>query len=194
MTRNLSVQAKVSTLALAAALAAGPSPAVAQSFQGGGSFTHGSGSISTPDSITTNITVTSPQAVIDWTPFPDGGTSGQQIVFQAGGTTATFSSASDFAVLNRIDVDDMTRMIRMDGTINSLVNGSTGGSIYFYSPSGFILGATSVINVGSLVLSSLPITVDGNGNFINGGTVIFGAAPTRSTIPSIRRPRSRPIP
>ena len=121
MTRNLSVRARVSTLALSIALVAGPSPAVAQSFQGSGSFTNGTGSISTPDSVTTNISVTSPQAVIDWTPTDNAINNGQQIVFQAGGTTATFSSTSDFAVLNRINQTDMTRMIRMDGTINGLV-------------------------------------------------------------------------
>ena len=142
MTRNMSVHCKVSTLALAVALVVGPTPVSAQSFNGTGSFTYGSGTIDTPDSITTNITIDTPSAVIDWTPTPDDGNSGQDIIFQAGGTFATFSSATDFAVLNRIDVDDMTRMIRMDGTISSLVNGSTGGSVYFYSPSGIVLGAT----------------------------------------------------
>ena len=177
MTRKSRLPSRVSLLALATVMVAGASPAAAQSFQGDGTFAHGTGSITTPDLVTTNISVTSPQAVIDWIPFADGGTSGQDIVFQAGLTTANFTSASDFAVLNRIDPGDMTRMIRMDGTITSKVDGVTGGSVYFYSPSGFVLGATSLIDVGSLVLTSRPITVDGNGNFINNGTVIFGEAP-----------------
>ena len=63
----------------------------------------------------------------------------------------------------------------LNGTINSLVNGQTGGSVFFYSPKRFVPTGTSIINVGSLVLSASPITVtvDGNGNsFINNGSVV----------------------
>jgi hypothetical protein len=70
----------------------------------------------------------------------------------------------------------------LDGTINSLVNGSPGGSIFFYSPSGFIIGSNAVINVGSLVLSASPIAVDGNGNFINGTSVTFNQAPNANAL------------
>jgi filamentous hemagglutinin family protein len=76
----------------------------------------------------------------------------------------------NFAVLNRINVADPPRIVGHQRHINSLVNGQTGGSIFFYSPSGFVIGSSAVINVGSLVLTASPITVDGNGNFINGTT------------------------
>ena len=80
MTRKSSVSLQASSLALAIALVAGPTPAAAQSFDGSGSFTHGTGSISNPDSITTNISVTSPQAVIDWTPTDDAINNGQGLI------------------------------------------------------------------------------------------------------------------
>jgi filamentous hemagglutinin family protein len=112
------------------------------------------------------------QTVIDW--VPDDPTPGPIVVFQSGGT-ATFSSTDDFAVLNRINVADNNRQVFMNGTIRSTINGSTGGDVFFYSPSGFVIGANATIDVGSLVLTSRPITVDGNGNFINNGVVQFGA-------------------
>lgn len=184
MTRNLSVQTKVSSLALAVALAAGPSPALAQSFQGAGSFAHGTGSINTttggtPAENTTTITVNTAQSVIDWNASDDTVGNVGAINFQPAGTTATFQNnpdlvAGDFAVLNRIDIEDPTRIVALNGNIQSLVNGQTGGSIFFYSPSGFVVTGTAVINVGSLVLTSLPVTVT-DGNFINNGVVEFGA-------------------
>ena len=123
--------------------------------------------------------------MIDWTPSDNAVGNFGAINFQPNNTTATFQNNPDlvggFAVLNRINVADQTRIVALNGTINSLINGQTGGSVFFYSPSGFVLTGTSVINVGSLVLSASPITVtvDGNGNssFINNGTVVFGQAP-----------------
>ena len=178
MTRRLSVQAKVSTLALAAALAAGPSPAAAQSFQGTlNGATGATVDQSTPGQ--TNVTVNQSQAVINWTATnaPAGGT----IVFQPDGTAATFSGASDFAVLNRVAPGTAGNAIYMGGSINSLVGGNVGGTVYFYSPNGIVIGQNAAINVGSLGLTTLPITDDGNGNWMTGfgganPTVTFGQA------------------
>src|SRR5690348_11750596 len=170
-------RASCSTMALATVLVAGATPAAAQSFQGTGSFSSGSGAITTPTPTTTNIQIDSSQAVIDWTPSDNNVGNFGAINFQPQDTVATFTGASDYAVLNRINVNDLSRMIAFGGTVNSLVGGQTGGKIYFYSPSGFVLTGTSVFNVGSLVLSASPITVDGNGNFINNGSVTFGQAP-----------------
>src|SRR3990170_7083130 len=163
-----------SIVALATVLVVGASPAAAQSFQGTGSFASGSGSITTGTG-TTDIAVGSSQAVIDWTPSDNLVGNFGAINFQPSGTTATFNGTNgDYAVLNRIGVADPSRMIAMSGTINSLIGGEvTGGSIYFYSPSGFVMTGTSVVNVGSLVLSASPISVDGNGDFINNGSVVF---------------------
>lgn len=176
MKRNKSVPIRVSTLALAVALVAGASPAAAESFKGTPNVFSGSANIS-EGVLTTDISIDSPQAVIDWTPDDNAVGNFGAIAFQDSGTTATFSSATDFAVLNRINVADPSRIVALSGTTNSLVNGVTGGSVFFYSPSGFVLTGTSVFNVGSLVLTASPISVDGNGNFITNGTVTFGQAP-----------------
>ena len=173
MTRNVTKTTLCSTLAIATAMVMIPHRASAQAFQGSGAFANGAGSINTTTT-TTDITINSSQAVIDWAPSDTAVGNFGAIGFQYSGTTATFSGASDFAVLNRINAADTSRAIFMDGTINSLVNGQTGGSIFFYSPSGLIVGQNAVINVGSLGLTSSPIAVDGNGNFLNGTTVTFG--------------------
>ncbi len=184
MTRSLSVSSRVSTLALAVALAAGPSPAAAQSFAGTGAFTnpaHGTIDNSVPN--TTTVTVNQDQSVINWTPI-DNGTGGGAINFQPQDTTAIFQNnpdlVGDFAVLNRINVADNSRAVALNGSIQGMVNGQTGGAIYFYSPSGFVVGATAVINVGSLVLSASPISFDQDtGIFIDtndGSKVSFGLA------------------
>ena len=170
-----------SVLALATVMLVGATPAAAQSLLGSGTFaTNGGGAagITTAPS-TTTITVNPGQSVIDWTPT-DNATGGGAIGFQLGGTTATFNSTNNFAVLNRINQTDISRAISMNGTINARINGQQGGSLYFYSPGGFLLGGGSVINVGSLVLSASPITVDAFGDFIfvpNNNEVIFGQAP-----------------
>ncbi len=169
-----------SALALATVLAIGATPAKAQSLQGTGTFVTNTGGAAdiTPDVNTTTITLNPGQTVIDWTPFDNAVGNFGGIAFQYDGSTATFQSSGNFAVLNRINVADVTRIVSMDGDINGLVGGQTGGSIYFYSPSGFVLGANATINVGSLVLSASPITVDGNGLFISGpnNSVTFGQA------------------
>jgi len=176
MTRNLSVLSRVSSLAIAAVLTAGAS---AQSFLGDPTVTFGSVNIFEGVD-TTDFDVQSPTAVIDWVP-DDNEVGGGAINFQPSGTTATFNSFNgDYAVLNRIGVVDPSRLIGLNGTIQSFIGGeSVGGNIFFYSPSGFVIGSSAVINVGSLVLSASPIFVDDNGNFLgsNGTTVTFEQAP-----------------
>ena len=141
-----------SILALATVLVVGATPAAAQSFQGNGTVTSGTGTITTGVN-TTNISVTTSQTVIDWVPFDNAIANNTAIAFQNSGTTANFSGAGNFAVLNRINPADSTRMISMNGTISSVplgFPGASNGSIYFYTPGGFVLGANSIINVGSL--------------------------------------------
>jgi filamentous hemagglutinin family protein len=173
MTRKLSVLSRVSSLAVAAVLTAG---AAAQSFQGTPTVASGDVVITEGAGIT-DVNLNSVQSVIDWVPDDNAVGNFGGINFQPSGTTATFSSSSDFAVLNRINVADPGRVVGMSGAINSLVNGNTGGSIYFYSPSGFVIGSSAVINVGSLVLTASPLAVDGNGNFLQGTTATFSQAP-----------------
>jgi filamentous hemagglutinin family protein len=178
MTRNLSVLSRVSSLAIAAALT---TAAAAQSFLG--TPTVASGDVVISEGVgTTDVSLNSVQSVIDWMPDDNADCACGAIAFQNSGTTATFSGSSDFAVLNRINVTNNSRWVLLDGTINSLINETTGGNIFFYSPSGFIIGANAVINVGSLVLSASPIAVDGNGNFINGTSVTFNQAPNSGAL------------
>src|SRR4029450_2674318 len=171
-----------SIIALATVMAIGATPALAdtQSFNGTGVFNSGSGTVTTSTE-TTNIALTSNNSVITWTPTDNATGTGTNILFQNSGTTATFSRSTNFAVLNKIMPADMSRAIVMNGTVNSRVSGAQGGSVYFYSPSGFIFGGTSVFSVGSLVVTALPVAVDGSGNFIASpgidNTVVFGQAP-----------------
>jgi len=168
-----------STLAIATSLVLGPSPAAAQSFQG----TVDAGTVGAiVDQSTvgqTNVTITQQQAVINWTATSDP--SGSTIVFQPDGTTATFAGASDFAVLNRVTPGTAGYAIYMGGSINSLIGEGIGGTVYFYSPNGIVIGQNASINVGSLGLTTSQITDDGQGNWMSGfGTaspsVTFGAA------------------
>ena len=118
--RNLALPSRrartsCSVLALATVFVVGPTPASAQSFLGGGTFaTNGGGValITTPTATTTTITVNPGQSVIDWIPT-DNAIGGGNIAFQLSGTTATFTGASNFAVLNRINQADMNRAISL---------------------------------------------------------------------------------
>lgn len=152
-----------SKLAIATALVVGATPAAAQSFQGTVDSSSGIGSIATAPSGTT-INVTSSQAVINWT--ATGSSGGGLTTFQASGTTATFQGVNNFAVLNRVQPTVSGDGIYMNGTINSLVNGQVGGTVYFYSPNGIVIGQNASINVGSLGLTTLPIN-DSEGMWID---------------------------
>ena len=157
------------------------------SFQGNGTFNSGSGSI-TLGTNTTTINVTSPNAVIDWSTF-DTATGGGPINFQPSSTTATFQSFSNFSVLNRILPTDPSRAVQFNGNVVSQIQSATGstpgGTVYFYSPGGVIVGSSAVFNVGNLGLTSIaPAVVGGvfnqtgtSGNFVQlNGAVTAGSA------------------
>ena len=175
MTRNVTKTTLCSTLAIATAMVMGPRPAMAQAFIG--TVTSSTG-VNAPvnGATTTFINVTAPQAVINWD--ATGAASGGVVTFQGSGTTATFSSGIDFAVLNRVNASG--NAIKLDGTINSFAGDFVGGTVYFSSADGIIIGSNAVINVGSLGLTTLPI-LDVLGNWMTdfGGIapqVTFGAA------------------
>jgi filamentous hemagglutinin family protein len=180
-----------SSLAIATALAAAPQAAGAQSFQGNSTVVSGSATVSTGTN-TTTVDVASPQAVINWTPFDTATSTGTPISFQPAGTTATFQSTGDFAVLNRILPSDASRPVVFDGNVISQIQGTTttpGGTVYFYSPGGIIVGANAVFDVGNLGLTTSPVAVDGNGNWYNsvstpiaGRQVQFGQAASGSSV------------
>ena len=150
----------------------------AQAFNGTGVFAPGStGTIGTPSTTQTNIDITSPTAVINWTPTDTAIAAGVPIDFLPSGDTATFSSnQSAYTVLNVIRPTDATRAIVFNGTVNSTVLASEqqvrGGNVWFYAPGGIVVGATGAFNVGSLVLSANEIDTDG-GLFGPGGEIRF---------------------
>jgi filamentous hemagglutinin family protein len=179
MRRVLSTSA--SLLAVAAMLAAAPPRAAhAQSFNATGTITAGSAIIDVATAGQTNVIVDTPSAVIDWNTNEAAGSG--PINFQPAGTTATYvnGNASDFAVLNRIIPNDVTRPAQFNGTvISQLANAATGattrgGTLFFYSPGGILVGPTGVFNVGNLVLtaSDLPVNLSA-GTFGSGGTYSF---------------------
>ena len=55
----------------------------------------------------------------------------------------------------------------MGGNINSLVGEVIGGTVFFYSPNGIVIGQNASINVGSLGLTTSSITDDGQGNWMS---------------------------
>lgn len=148
-----------SSLAIATALLSA-GPAAGQSFQGTGTFNSGTGTI-TAGSSTTTVSITSTDAVIDWTTFDTATNPGVPIDFQPAGTTTTFSSTGDFAVLNRILPSDPSRPVQFNGTVLSRIATAAGGTVYFYSPGGVIVGATATFDVGNLGLTSVAPEVVG---------------------------------
>jgi filamentous hemagglutinin family protein len=149
--------------ALGLVLAAMPRAAFAQDankgFQGTPAVDAGGAVFSTPaGGKFTGINVTTPQTVITWTP-DDPATSGT-IDYLPNGYSAAFGSAlADYTVLNRI-LPGGTATIGINGTITSSVNsGSTpGGNVWFYTPNGFIVGPSAVLQVGGLVMTTNDIT------------------------------------
>ncbi len=179
--KNHAALTQSSALALATGLMLASSPAQAQSFLAEGTVVEGSATI-TEGIDTTDITVDSDSAVIDWAPFDDSGIG--DVFFQDFGTTATFTNGTgitDFAVLNRILAVDPTSRIILNGNIISRIQDGMGGSVpggtvFFYTPGGIIIGADAVIDVGNLGLTTAEPLTDGMGNFIVGDTVDFQQA------------------
>ncbi|HET7575006.1 MAG TPA: hypothetical protein VFK19_00400 [Sphingomicrobium sp.] len=138
-------------------------------FQGNPSLVSGGVGINRGDT-TDTITVRTPTATIDWSPYDNEGSG--PIDFLPAENVATFTSTeglTDYTVLNRIVPSDPSRSILLNGTVLSTLQGSsqTGGNIWFYSPGGIVVGATAVFDVGGLLLTSIDLpngfTADSNG-------------------------------
>jgi filamentous hemagglutinin family protein len=110
-------------------------------------------------------TTNSSTAVLSFTPTDTatGGGAGNPINFQNPNTQVVYQNTiggSEFTVLNRIVPADVTRPIVFNGTVTSQLQPAAGvpavrgGSVWFYSPAGIILGDNSVFDVGSLLLST----------------------------------------
>jgi hypothetical protein len=173
----------LSGCAVAAALAVtGQSaPVRAQAFQGTPTTVSGTVSFNRTTPNIETITVDSPTAIVNWTPT-DTAIGGGTINYLPAGATATYTSTSgsDFTILNRILPTDTTRPVGFFGTVVGNFVPASGpttplGNIWFYSPGGIIAGATSVFDVGSLVLTAADIDTSG-GLFGPGNTIRFRAA------------------
>ncbi|MCX7283034.1 MAG: hypothetical protein NTX28_03145 [Novosphingobium sp.] len=179
MTRRL---CSASGLALAAAIAAYAPLGHAQSFNGSVSATFGSVTVDI-NSGSTNITVASPSAVINWTPNDTAATGGP-IDFQSAGTIATFtnnpSGTSNFAILNRIVPSGSTRPIQFNGAVVSQLQGANGptpgGTVFFYSPGGILVGSNAVFDVGNLALTTSDLAFTAGGAFNSGASYVFQQA------------------
>lgn len=146
-----------------------------QSFQGTGTVASGNASIVQTGTVDT-VRVTTPEAVINWRPNDTSGTG--SINFLPGGRRVQFLGDADFTVFNRIIPVNaagtpVSRLIELNGQIDSFVLGQQGGNVWFYSPGGILVGGTGVFNVGSLILSTRDIDTTG-GLFGPGGTIRFG--------------------
>jgi filamentous hemagglutinin family protein len=125
----------------------------------------------------TTVTINAPRAIINWTPH-DSRTGEGAIDFLPSDRTANFVNSgerfgSDYIVLNRIGAVDQSRAIALNGTVrstlSSIASGAQGGQIWFYAPSGILVGANATFNVGSLLLSTNNVTdadfLDGDSQF-----------------------------
>ena len=142
-------------------------------------------------------TVGSATAVLDLVPA-DTATGGGVINFQNAGTTALYTSTPGgpaFTILNRIVPADATRPIAFNGSVVSQLQNAAGaaargGTIWFYSPGGIVVGDGAVFDVGNLLLTTgdptggtgtigsttgfgLNSTADGGGivNILSGATI-----------------------
>lgn len=143
--------------------------------------------ISTPVTGATSVDTTGAQTIINWTPT-DTATTGGAIDFLPTGNTLTFNGTGNYTVLNRFvngAGGSLSRQIALNGTINSTnsaASGTRGGNIWFYNAGGILIGATGVINVGSLVLTTNDVLTTG-GLFGPSGEIRFrGAANSTAAI------------
>jgi filamentous hemagglutinin family protein len=126
---------------------------------------------------TTTVTVNAPRAIINWTPHDARSGSGA-IDFLPSDRSANFVNSSDrsgqdYIVLNRIIAADQSRAIALNGIVRSSLGISNtsgqGGQVWFYAPSGLLVGSTAQINVGSLLLTANNVAdgdfLDGNNSF-----------------------------
>lgn len=163
--------------ALALAVLAQPHDARAQAFQGN-AVSAGGATVDQSMANRTTITVNNAQTLIDWQ-TNDTVASATPYDFLPSGTVATYvngSGVTDYTVLNLITPGAISpasgqfvavnRPIGLNGTVESFINGNPGGNVWFYTPSGFVVGASGVFNVGGLVLTTSAI--DTTSGFLGG--------------------------
>lgn len=106
--------------------------------------------------MTDTITISTPTAIINWAATDTIGAGGS-VDFLPDGTTAIFQGANPFTVLNRVSVSGGGG-IALNGAIQSTVNGTQGGNVWFYSAGGILVGGTANFDVGGMLLTTADIT------------------------------------
>ncbi len=165
----------------------------ARSFQATPSF--GPGDSWSPGPAADVVFISGSESIINWAPLDTAtlDTTNAPINILPSGRSITFNSASEFTVLNRImptaSLSGDFRAIQFNGTVNTRVNGTQGGSAWFYSPGGIIAGAGSAFNVGSLVLTTNDIDTSG-GLFGPSGEIRFSGIADSSSAVSIAQTAS----
>lgn len=142
-------------LAAIATLAVNAQPARAQIAGDGPTVVGGSATFSPDNSQVTNI---APRTIINWANVPE--------VALPDGAEQSFDGAADYVVLNRLlPQTDVTNPAQLNGTVTSTIGGEVrGGSVWFYTPNGIIVGVGGTFNVGSLLLSTSDV---GNEDFLD---------------------------
>jgi filamentous hemagglutinin family protein len=72
-------------------------------------------------------------------------------------------STGDYTVLNRILLDDPTSRAVFNGAVSSFIGQSTGGTVWFYSPGGILVGSAGSFDVGNLLLTTGAVSRGQNG-------------------------------
>lgn len=165
--------AGVSASAAALLLAISPAAVSAQAVIGTPTIQFGIETVSRDAvSKTDTVFVSAPEALLDWTSSSATGD------FLPQGSTLQFTrDGQPFTVLNRVTSSSFGGPLSISGTVQS----ESAGKVWFYNPGGWVVGATGVFNVGSLVLTSLPITVDPSSDTVSRllgdkGEIRFGKA------------------
>ena len=142
----------ISCGATSLALATAPAQVRAQAVQGTATVQFGANAPVFNGTNTDTIFVNANEALIDWAITSPSGE------FLPEGMTLRFNAdtGTPFTVLNRVTDTATTGPLSISGTVSS----DPLGRIWFYNAGGWVVGAKGVFNVGSLVLTSLPITVD----------------------------------
>jgi len=151
-------------------------PAWAQAVNGAPTVVFGANApVRAPGSDT--ITVNAHDALVDWTATDAGG------VFLPTGNTLTFNADTSvsgaYTVLNRVSSSAAgASPLQINGTVNS----GDAGRIWFYNPTGWVVGSSGAFNVGSLLLTASPVTInagnpDGQKFAGANGAITLGQAP-----------------
>jgi filamentous hemagglutinin family protein len=166
--------------ALGLVLATVPQAAVAQAFAGTPTVVSGSPTFIDGAGVST-ISLKDAETVINWAPTDTAGAG--TIDFLPSGNFAIFTGPAGFTVLNRVlPVDGAgaptARMIALNGRIDSTVGRFQSGNVWFYSPTGIVVGPSAIINVGGLILTTNdilfgPANTGGSELYGPGNTVLF---------------------